>query len=85
MKEFSKLQKISYAKMAQQQEDREKRLKDQERVLEQKLREAETLAEEAKRAADRRDYIVAEDDPDIAYYDQCVEYAEERLHPSSAN
>ena len=26
-----------------------------------------------------------EDDPDIAYYDQCVEYAEERLHPSSAN
>ena len=85
MKEFSKLQKISYAKMAQQQEDREKRLKDQERVLEQKLREAESLAEEAKRAADRRDYVVAEDDPDIAYYDQCVEYAEGRLHPSSAN
>ena len=83
-KEFSKLQKISYAKMAQQQEDREKRLKDQERVLEQKIREAETLAEEAKRAADRRDHVT-EDDPDFDYYDRAAAYAEGRLHPTSAN
>ena len=58
MKEFSKLQKISYAKMAREQEDREKRLGEKERSLEKKLRDAETLMEEAKRVVDRRDDLI---------------------------
>ena len=80
MKEFSKLQKISYAKMAKEQEDREKRLGDKERSLEKKLRDAETLMEEAKRVVDRRDLIheVGSDDPDIDYYNSAVEQYEER-------
>ena len=78
MKEFSKLQKISYAKMAREQEDREKRLSDKERSLEKKLRDAETLMEEAKRVVDRRDHEVGSDDPDIAYYASAAEGYEER-------
>ena len=80
MKEFSKLQKISYAKMAREQEDREKRLGEKERSLEKKLRDAETLMEEAKRVVDRRDLIheVGSDDPDIDYYNSAVERYEER-------
>ena len=81
MKEFSKLQKISYAKMAREQEDREKRLGEKERSLEKKLRDAETLMEEAKRVVDRRDDLIHEvrsDDPDIDYYNSAVERYEER-------
>ena len=81
MKEFSKLQKISYAKMAREQEDREKRLGEKERSLEKKLRDAETLMEEAKRVVDRRDDLIHEvrsDDPDIDYYNSAVERYEDR-------
>ena len=81
MKEFSKLQKISYSKMAREQEDREKRLGEKERSLEKKLRDAETLMEEAKRVVDRRDDLIHEvgsDDPDIDYYNSAVERYEER-------
>ena len=56
MRDFSKQQKISYAKMAREQENREKRLEDKERALELKRREAEDLLEEAKHVADRRGY-----------------------------
>ena len=56
MKEFSKQQKISYAKMAREQENREKRLEEKERSLNLKFREAEKMMEEAKRVADRRDH-----------------------------
>ena len=82
MKEFSKLQKISYAKMAREQEDREKRLSEKERSLECKLRDAETLMEEAKRVVDRRDLVheVGSDDPDIGYYNSAVAEYEERRH-----
>ena len=88
MKEFSKLQKISYAKMAREQEDREKRLSEKERSLECKLRDAETLMEEAKRVVDRRDLVheVGSDDPDIDYYNSAVaEYEERQRAPTTSS
>ena len=79
MRDFSKQQKISYAKMAREQEDREKRLEEKERALELKRRQAEDLLEEAKRVAERRE--VREDDPDYNYYVAAAAEAEARLHP----
>ena len=85
MRDFSKQQKISYAKMAREQEDREKRLEEKERALELKRREAEDLLEEAKRVAERRDAEVRESDPDYDYYVACAAEAEARQYPASAN
>ena len=86
MREFSKLQKISYAKMASKQENCEKLLNEKERSLEQKLREVEYLMEEAKCVADRRlDLKVKEGDPDFDYYANAAAYAEGRLYPTSGN
>ena len=84
MRDFSKQQKISYAKMAREQENREKRLEEKERALELKRREAEDLLE-AKRVADRRDHVVREDDPNYDYYVASAAEAEARLYPVSAN
>ena len=85
MRDFSKQQKISYAKMAREQEDREKRLEEKERALELKRREAEDLLEEAKRVAERRDGEVREDDPEYDYYVSAAAEAEARRYPASAN
>ena len=85
MRDFSKQQKISYAKMAREQENREKRPEDKERALELKRREAEDLLEEAKRVADRRDYEVSEDDPDFDYYATAAAEARGRRYTSSGN
>ena len=85
MRDFSKQQKISYAKMAREQENREKRLEEKERALELKRREAEDLLEEAKRVADRRGHEVSEDDPDFDYYASAAAEAGGRRYTSSAN
>ena len=86
MRDFSKQQKISHAKMVREQENCEERLNDKKRSLELKLCEEESLIEEAKRVADRcLDHEVLEGDPDYDYYAQAAEYAEGRLHPSLAN